>query len=76
MRSCDDSRRGMGTATVEHIAINAVMAGCRPEYLPVLIAAAEAVCRRRSSISRAMQATTNPAAVWLIVNGPIAQGSG
>src|SRR5512134_1818641 len=32
-----------GAATVEKIAINAVMAGCRPEYLPVLIAAVEAM---------------------------------
>src|SRR3989304_2115587 len=30
-----------GVATVEKIAINAVMAGCRPEYLPVLITAVE-----------------------------------
>src|SRR5438067_225414 len=33
---------GFGAATVEHIAINAVLAGCRPEYMPVLIAAVEA----------------------------------
>src|SRR5687768_18063143 len=32
-----------GAATVEKIAINAVMAGCRPEYLPVLITAIEAM---------------------------------
>jgi hypothetical protein len=32
-----------GQATVEKIAINAIMAGCRPEYMPVLIAAVEAV---------------------------------
>ena len=37
------SRRLTGAATVERIAINAVMAGCDPEYLPVLIAAVEAV---------------------------------
>ncbi|HUF93784.1 MAG TPA: hypothetical protein VMR23_15515, partial [Candidatus Limnocylindria bacterium] len=33
-----------GKATVEKIAINAVMAGCRAEYLPAVIAAVEAVC--------------------------------
>jgi hypothetical protein len=33
-----------GRATVEKIAVNAVMAGCRPEYLPVVIAAVEAMC--------------------------------
>ena len=32
-----------GRATVEKIAVNAVMAGCRPEYLPVVLAAVEAV---------------------------------
>ncbi len=60
-----------GAATVEHIAINAVMAGCYPEYLPVLIAAAEAMAMPRLNL-QSMQATTNPAAVWLIVNGPLA----
>src|SRR6267143_596980 len=33
-----------GRATVEKIAVNAVMAGCRPEYLPVVLAAIDAVC--------------------------------
>ena len=64
-----------GAATVERIAINAVMAGCHPEYLPVLIAAAEAVATPRFHL-QAIQATTNPAAVWLVVNGPIARTLG
>ncbi|MPZ43988.1 MAG: hypothetical protein GEV05_11390 [Betaproteobacteria bacterium] len=63
---------GFGAATVEYIAVNAVMAGCHPEYLPVLIAAAEAVATPQFH-AQAIQATTNPAAVWLIVNGPIAR---
>jgi hypothetical protein len=63
---------GMGAATVEYIAIQGVMAGCYPEYLPVLIAAAEAVAEPKFHL-QAMQATTNPAAIWLIVNGPIAR---
>jgi hypothetical protein len=62
-------------ATVEHIAINAVMAGCHPEYLPALIAAAEAVGDREFHL-QSIQATTNPAAVWLLINGPIAQQLG
>ena len=33
----------MGALTVELLAIHAVMAGCKPEYMPVLIAAAEAL---------------------------------
>ena len=36
----------MGEVTVEKVAINCVMAGCKPEYLPVVIAAVEAVCTR------------------------------
>src|SRR5262249_61192951 len=60
-----------GAATVERIAINAVMSGCHPEYLPVLIAAAEAVAEPRFNLG-SIQTTTNPVTVWLIVNGPIA----
>ncbi len=61
---------GFGAATVQRIAINAVMAGCEPAYLPVLIAATEAVCSTEFNL-QGIQATTNPVAVWLIVNGPI-----
>jgi hypothetical protein len=61
-----------GAATVERIAINAVMAGCDPEYLPVLIAACEAVAEPGFNL-QGIQATTNPVAVWLILNGPIAK---
>ena len=64
-----------GVATVERIAINAVMAGCYPEYLPVLIAATEAIADPRFNL-RAIQATTNPAAVFMIINGPIAKQIG
>jgi hypothetical protein len=60
-----------GAATVERIAINAVMAGCLPDYMPVLIAAARAVSTPAFNLS-GVQATTNPAAVWLVVNGPAA----
>ena len=62
---------GYGAATVERIAINAVMAGCDPQYLPILIAATEAMAAPEFNL-QGIQATTNPVAVWLIVNGPIA----
>ncbi len=62
---------GFGAATVERIAINAVMAGCRPEYLPVLLAAVEAVADEKFNL-QGIQATTNSAAPWIIVNGPLA----
>lgn len=63
---------GFGAATVERIAINAVMAGCEPAHLPVLIAATSAVCERPFNL-QGVQTTTDPVAVWLIVNGPVAQ---
>lgn len=66
---------GFGDATVERIAINAVMAGCDPEYLPVLIAATSAVAEPQFNI-QGIEATTNPVAVWLVLNGPIVQRLG
>lgn len=62
---------GFGAATVERIAINAVLAGCEPSYLPVLIAAVGALSAPEFNL-QGIQATTNPVAVWLIVNGPLA----
>jgi hypothetical protein len=59
-----------GLATVEAIAANAVMAGCRPEYMPVLIAAVEALTDPEFSLSK-LQATTGPHWPLLIINGPI-----
>jgi hypothetical protein len=66
---------GYGIATAERIAVNAVMAGCEPEYLPVLIAATEAVADPKFNL-QGIQATTNPVAVWLIINGPVAKRLG
>ena len=60
----------MGLATVEKIAINAVMAGCKPEYLPVVIAAVEAVCTDEFNI-HGVNATTMGASPVIVVNGPI-----
>ena len=59
-----------GRATVEKIAINAVMAGCRPEYLPVVIAAVDAMCDEAFDL-HGVSATTNAPAPLVIVNGPI-----
>jgi len=60
----------MAPATVEKVATNAVMAGCKPEYLPVVIAALEAVCTDAFNIHGVM-ATTWGATPCLVVNGPI-----
>ncbi|MFC1928691.1 hypothetical protein ACFLXK_03695 [Chloroflexota bacterium] len=61
-----------GEATVEKIAINAVMAGCLPEYMPVIITAVSMMGEERLRINAA-QPTTHPVAPLLIVNGPIAK---
>ena len=57
-------------ASVEKIAINAVMAGCLPEYLPVVIAAVEAMCEPRFNLY-GVQATTGYVGPALMVNGPL-----
>jgi hypothetical protein len=59
-----------GRATVEKIAVNAVMAGCRPEYLPAVIAAVEAICDPAFALE-GVSGTTDAVAPLLIVNGPI-----
>jgi hypothetical protein len=59
-----------GQATVEVIAVNAVMAGCRPEYMPVLLAALEALTDKGFPLEF-MQVTTNPMTPFLLINGPI-----
>ena len=65
----------MRMATLQKIAVNAVMAGCRPEYFPVVLAAVEAVldddCRLYG-----IQTATNTTAPLLIVNGPAIQKLG
>ncbi|MHB8384253.1 MAG: TlpA family protein disulfide reductase [Candidatus Binataceae bacterium] len=60
----------LAPVTVEKIAVNAVMAGCRPEYLPVVTAALEAVCTDEFNIHGVM-ATTWGATPVIVVNGPI-----
>lgn len=66
---------GFGVATVERIAINAAMTGCEPRHLPVLLAAVAAICDPAFNL-QGIQATTNPAAAWIIVNGPLASELG
>jgi hypothetical protein len=59
-----------GLATIEQVAINCVMAGCRPEHVPVVLAALEAMLEPEFNLS-GVQATTNPCAPLVIVSGPI-----
>ena len=64
-----------GSATVEKLAINTVMAGCKPDYFPIVIAAIEAMCDPAFNLY-AIQATTHPCAPLIIVNGPICKDLG
>ncbi len=59
----------------EKVAINAVMAGCRPEYMPVIVAAVKAVCERPYNF-QANTTTTNGAGILLLVSGSIAKDIG
>jgi hypothetical protein len=59
-----------GRATVERLAVNAVMAGCRPEYLPVVLAAVEASCDPAFAL-HGMSTSTHFSAPLIVINGPI-----
>ena len=61
--------------TVEKIAINAVMAGCKPEYLPVVLAAVEAACTDEFNM-HGLLATTYFSGPLVIVNGPVSRSIG
>ena len=61
-----------GEATPLRLAANAVMAGCRPEYFPLLVLAVEAMCEEPFNLY-AIQATTHLCAPLVIVNGPVAK---
>jgi hypothetical protein len=60
------------SVTAEKVAINAVMAGCRPEYMPVVVAAVEALGDPRYGY-HGPAASTGGSAVFMLVNGPIAR---
>lgn len=64
-----------GEATVEKVAINAVMAGCPPAVMPVLVAALEAMLEPAFNLY-GVQATTHPVAPLLIVHGAAARRLG
>jgi hypothetical protein len=64
-----------GMATIEKIAVNAVMAGAKPEYLPVIIAAIECVTEKCFNLYHLSTSTASPTPIiW--VNGPIAEEIG
>ena len=65
----------LAECTVEKVAINAVMAGCKPEYMPVLLAAIEAALEPVFTLHGVL-ATTYFSSPVIIVNGPIAKKIG
>jgi hypothetical protein len=58
------------SVTVELAAINAAMAGCLPEYFPVVLAAWDALMLERSATGGGWQSTSGPAPL-IVVNGPV-----
>lgn len=77
-----DPKRSLGAfapmwrqATLEKLAVNAVMAGCEPAYFPVVIAAVEAMLDADFNLY-GVQATTHPVAPLIIVHGPYAKEIG
>ncbi len=64
-----------GIATIEKLAINSVMAGCLPEYFPIVVAAVEAMLAPKHNLN-GTQTTQHGAEQLLIINGPIAKKLG
>ncbi|MEM9035875.1 MAG: hypothetical protein AAGD18_14865 [Actinomycetota bacterium] len=64
-----------GVATVGVVAANAVMAGCLPDHLPVVLAAVRAVAQPPFDLGE-MQSTTHCTAPLVIVHGPVVESCG
>jgi len=71
-----DMPPGFGIATVEKIAINAALAGAKPEHMPVIIAAVKGLSQIGGQGGKSLLMSTSPQAPLLVVNGPIAQQLG
>lgn len=56
--------------TVRDVAVSAVMAGCLPEYFPVVLAAWDALSAERAALGGGWQSTSGPGPL-IVVNGPI-----
>ncbi len=66
---------GGGVASIEKVAIAAVMAGCKTDYMPIVLAAVRAVIDPQFDLTE-MQATTHCTAPLIIVNGPARHSCG
>ena len=63
------------SVTAEKVAINAVMAGCKPEYMPVVVAAVKALATPEFGLHHAASALSGPT-IAIVVNGPMAKKLG
>ncbi|MFQ5860253.1 MAG: hypothetical protein ACE5IG_01725 [Dehalococcoidia bacterium] len=61
--------------TAEKVAVSAAMAGCKPEYMPVVLAAVEGMLQEQFNV-HGTSASTGGSAVMLVVNGPARQALG
>jgi hypothetical protein len=66
---------GMGEATLERVAACAVLAGCRPAYFPLVVAAAQAALDPAFNL-HGQAVTTQPAGQLVVVNGPVREAIG
>jgi hypothetical protein len=66
---------GMGEATLERVAACAVLAGCRPAYFPVVLAACEAALEEGFNLN-GQAVTTSPPGQLIVVNGPVREAVG
>jgi hypothetical protein len=66
---------GDGVATIEQIAINCAMAGCKPEYAPIVIAAVQAMLADEFQLGK-VQTSTAGASPCAIISGPIVKQLG
>jgi peroxiredoxin len=65
----------MGEATLERVAACAVLAGCRPDYFPVVLAAVEAAMDPTFNLN-GQAVTTQPSGQLVVVNGPVRHALG
>jgi peroxiredoxin len=74
-RSLGEVPPGTGEATLERVAACAVLAGCRPEYFPVVVAAVEAALEEPFNLN-GQAVTTQPAGQLVVVSGPVGRAIG
>src|SRR5690242_21629596 len=65
----------MARVTLERVAACAVLAGCRPEYFPVVVAAVQASLEPTFNVG-GQAVTTQPVGQVIVVNGPVREGIG